>query len=550
MKNQIIQGDCLEELKKLPKNSIDLIVTDPPFGIGFMGKAWDTFKPTAVKNATEKSSRKKSYLNPKRSKEARSGASPSFEASRYDRSKKASQLFQDFIYQASIECLRVLKPGAFMFMCMTPRQDSLSRAMIGIEEAGFNTGFTSMYWAYASGFPKASNIGKMVDKRNDKPRRSIELEKYLTKQIKKKYKSHHKLAKEMNVYESLIRHWIGKAGTQFLIPPKKQYDILKEKLGLDNRFDKLIEWEEAKREIIGKAKHKTLKEIPLPGADCSKENRILRDITIPQTKQAKKLEGSYGGFQPKPAVEVIIVAMKPRTEKTYVDQALKNGKGITWLDDCRIPTEEEITNHSRSAKSAISKGKYGNSKAQETHQTDGQKIGRFPANLLVSDDVLNDGKVKKTHGGGKQTQSQWVGGDMRKIGQYDSGSFSRYFDLDKWARFLIVPKASKSEKNKGLEGRIEKQVTDGRKKAPDIAFQRGETLRKNIHPTVKPIKLMAYLITLGSRQGDIVLDPFAGSFTTCIAAKLLKRKYIGIEKEAEYVKIGKARLDATPEPLL
>ncbi len=52
--NQIIKGDCLEELKKLPENSIDLIATDPPFGIGFMGKEWDTFKPESIDKAMEK----------------------------------------------------------------------------------------------------------------------------------------------------------------------------------------------------------------------------------------------------------------------------------------------------------------------------------------------------------------------------------------------------------------------------------------------------------------------------------------------------------------
>ena len=60
---------------------------------------------------------------------------------------------------------------------------------------------------------------------------------------------------------------------------------------------------------------------------------------------------------------------------------------------------------------------------------------------------------------------------------------------------------------------------------------------------------MSYLITLGSRKDDLILDPFVGSGTTCIAAKLLKRKYLGIEKNKEYSEIAKARLDATPTPL-
>lgn len=67
---------------------------------------------------------------------------------------------------------------------------------------------------------------------------------------------------------------------------------------------------------------------------------------------------------------------------------------------------------------------------------------------------------------------------------------------------------------------------------------------KNIHPTVKPIKLMSYLIMLGSRKGDIILDPFIGSGTTAIACKLLNRKYLGFEISKEYVEIANARLNA------
>lgn len=66
----------------------------------------------------------------------------------------------------------------------------------------------------------------------------------------------------------------------------------------------------------------------------------------------------------------------------------------------------------------------------------------------------------------------------------------------------------------------------------------------NINPCVKSLRLMSYLITLVSRPGDIVLDPFSGSFTTCIAADRMGRRWIGIEKDLEYVKIGKARLKA------
>ena len=129
----------------------------------------------------------------------------------------------------------------------------------------------------------------------------------------------------------------------------------------------------------------------------------------------------------------------------------------------------------------------------------------------------------------------------------DSGSYSRYFDLDKWFDttfpFLAIPKASTSEKNKGLDKWISK-VNDGRTTPIDNPFQRGETVRKNIHPTVKPLKLMSWLVALLTRPQDIVLDPFCGSGTTCLAAKMLKRNYIGVELNKEYIEIAEKRLGA------
>ena len=103
----------------------------------------------------------------------------------------------------------------------------------------------------------------------------------------------------------------------------------------------------------------------------------------------------------------------------------------------------------------------------------------------------------------------------------------------------------------GLEGFEEKKVSYGRKKEADIAYQRGKTLRSNSHPTVKPLKLMEYLCLLTKTPtGGKVLDPFAGSGTTGIAAKKTGRDFIGIEKEKEYVEIAEARIKAQQEPLL
>ena len=322
------------------------------------------------------------------------------------------------------ECLRVLKPGAFAAVMSSPRQDVLSRMIVNLEDAGFNTRFTSIYWTYASGFPKAMNVGKRL-----------------------------------------------------------------------NQFD-----------------------------------------------------GAHAGFQPKPAVEVILMVMKPLSEKTFVDQALSNGKGVTWLDSCRIPFESERDVFESHNATGLGKDKFFYDGECSVITKAPHSNGRFPANLLVSDDVLNDGIVRKSSG---STWSKWARDNDKKpfepkhgwnnhnmlnigVGVNDSGSYSRYFDLDKWFDttfpFLAVPKASSSEKNKGLD----KWIHDGSNEQ--------QQSKKNIHPTVKPLKLMSWLVTLLTRPNETVLDPFCGSGTTLLAAQMLKRNWIGIELNKEYVELAEARL--------
>lgn len=553
---KIIQGDCLKVMRDMDDNSIDLIVTDPPYGYSFMGKDWDK-------------------------------AVPSVE-----------------IWQ---ECLRVLKPGAFCMVMSAPRSDVQMHMIQNLTEAGFRLDFTPIYWTYASGFPKAGNIGKMVDKRLGVEREVI------GKRTDGRY---------ANSFQDGNGH--------FVTHNKEQ--------GIKGNVEKIGE------------------------------------ITAPASDQAKALDRSYAGFQPKPAVEVIIVAMKPLSEKTFVDQALKNGKGITWLDDGRIPSNDK--------EGGSGHINFAQQHAERTDEHEQRSLdrkaqateGRFPANLLVSDDVLNDGRVTKSTGGKRGTNSmakqgygyKAIGTGAGQGGLGDSGSYSRYFDLDRWAStlpFLIVPKASKREKNEGLNGfncaTIEvckddntervtsllkdilesipslsivesglrltvqspvdtmsttltmiSQITDlktytslmqsptresmrvalskmtpGTSPAKSVESTRESTRttgtsqeraglvtadasnailellltlkekeswkpRSSTHPTVKPIRLMSYLITLGSRPGDTILDPFCGSGTTIVAAKKLGRNGIGIEREAEYVEIAKARLDSDKQEVL
>jgi len=150
----------------------------------------------------------------------------------------------------------------------------------------------------------------------------------------------------------------------------------------------------------------------------------------------------------------------------------------------------------------------------------------------------------------------------------ENTNFSRFFSLDSWWAeklkelpesvqrtfpFLVVPKAGKKEKNLGCEG-LEAGRHDYRPNDPDENTIRtrlhGSTKKVNYHPTVKPLKLMCYLITLGSRPGDLVADFFAGTCTTAMAAKMLGRDWLMIEISEEWCQIGKRRVDATGARLI
>ena len=255
----LLLGDSKDVLKQIKDGSIDLLATDPPFGLSFLGKNWDKVLPDVD------------------------------------------------IWK---ECYRVLKPGAFIAVMSSPRSDLLYRMIKDLEDAGFDMSFSPILWTYHTGFPKASDTKKMIEKRGE---------------------------------------------------------------------------------------------------------------------NGDKYEGSKLGFQPKPAVEHIIIGMKPHGQKSYIDNVLN--------------------------------------------------FEALPDN------------IKMTY------------------------------------PFLQVPKPAKKEKDLG-------------------------TKIKNHHPTSKPVKLMSYIITLFTREGDWVLDPFLGSGTTGVASKLIGRNFVGIEREQEYMDIAQERCEVDSKELI
>lgn len=232
-----------------------------------------------------------------------------------------------------------------------------------------------------------------------------------------------------------------------------------------------------------------------------------RDISKEMPEKQKQMWDGWN-IALKPAHEPIIMARKPIEEKTIAQNVMKYGTGAINIEDTRIG-----------------------------------ESGRWPSNVLLDEEaarILDEQAGERTSG--KIDRDSGSETTKNVFSKYEKRSLVSYGDTGKASRFFYCAKPSTKERNAGLEHRATKNVNDGRKTSIDNPYQRGDTERLNIHPTVKPIKLMEYLITLITPKGGIVLDPFSGSGTTLIAAKNLGFDYLGIEMNPEYIEIANDRI--------
>jgi len=184
------------------------------------------------------------------------------------------------------------------------------------------------------------------------------------------------------------------------------------------------------------------------------------------------------------------------------------------------------------------------------------QLGRFPANLIHdnSEEVRecfpetksSKGSFKAEDYEEHETSTNFTRGDFK--GRGDSGNASRFFKS-----ILYYPKASKSERNKGMDSLEAKPMYKGDGSAQSLEIfgltDGGREDRKNNHPTVKPVALMEYLIKMITPKGGIVLEPFAGSGSTLVAAKENGFGFIGIELTEDYIPIIEARTGVKAEKI-
>lgn len=154
----IRRGDLFDVLPTLAAESVDACVTDGPYGIGFMGREWDTFKPDRIKSAAQMKQRKDPALLADQPNVRGRKRSPALSPSQiaYDFSPRGLAGFQAFTARWAAEVFRVLKPGGYIVSCGAPR--SYHRMTCGLEDAGFVVR-DSLVWIFGSGFPKSSNQG-------------------------------------------------------------------------------------------------------------------------------------------------------------------------------------------------------------------------------------------------------------------------------------------------------------------------------------------------------------------------------------------------------
>jgi hypothetical protein len=431
------------------------------------------------------------------------------------------------------------------------------RIAVAIEDAGFDVR-DSIAWLYGSGFPKSLDISKAIDKNNG---REINECYALGRHIRERREALSLSRAEVNSwfgYKAGIQHWESQEPNNAQSPTQADYIALKQKLGLSNEFDNYVARVEAEREVIG------VKKSAMAGWAMDGSTKFVdRDVTAPATDEAKKWQG--WGTALKPAFEPIVVARKPLVG-TVAANVLLWGVGGLNIDGSRIGTEQrDVT---------VTEKGFGSNFMDDGWQPSGNSYeksvtGRWPANIILDEytaGLLDEQSgIKDIKGGTFEYVSPHIPSET--VASFSQGmtgyrKFTVQPEVGGASRFFYVAKASKKDRNEGLEDLEGKEigakgnglgrtcatcsasVLDGCECA-DRTFV--NPTRQNFHPTVKPTALMEYLVKLVTPPGGTVLDPFTGSGSTGKAALLNGFKFIGIELTEDYLPIIEGRLKHAAE---
>jgi DNA modification methylase len=495
----VLIGDCRERMAAMPEASVDAIICDPPYGLEFMGKDWDSFggeawrsgagftkpglgdRPTAwpsFGNGDSANATCATCGGRMRGAKKCGCEHPDWrvkgQALEERGNGKAEQMraFQSWCEAWAVEALRVLKPGGHLLAFGGTR--TYHRMACAIEDAGFEVR-DCLAWLYGSGFPKSLDVSKAIDKA---------------------------------------------AGAAREVVGRSPWDA---------------------RKPNGSAGVSSVGLSAAPGGG---------DITAPATPEAEAWQG--WGTALKPAYEPVIVARKPLVG-TVAANVLAHGTGALNIDATRIEHDGSgVWGDTQHPENHVAKpGSDGTTMGTGWHRPGASlrhDAGRWPANVILAAEAAaildaQTGELKAPRSNGRTGQPQATcygdrGADEQRPGRADDGGASRFF---------YCAKASRRERNAGLDGFSEKMPHDdaGHKHADGRAWDvpgSHSKPRANHHPTVKPVDVMRWLCRLVTPPGGVILDPFTGSGTTGIAALLEGFHFIGIEQDADYAAIAEARI--------
>lgn len=368
----LYHGDSLEVLRELPAGSVDAVVTDPPYGISFMGKQWD--------QPGEYGSKRKNGTPAVHAREAGRdraavGDTGAMDAGRYDLSPHAMRNFQRWVEAWSGECLRVLKPGGHLLAFGGSR--TWHRLAGGIEDAGFELR-DSIAWLYGSGFPKSRDVsaqmqGYLSGERPVDAGPPVEVytvTAYL-REARDRAGWTNRQIDELFGTNGMSGHWVSR-GSQPAVPSVRQWAVLKDRLGMGDDVDELVE-------------RLASTERPEDWGQGSGES-FLESL-----RKDGRFESAGGwGTALKPAFEPVVVARKPVESSTTRNVAVY-GTGALNVDGCRVPmtaedrAEAEAKNaHARFGTEAGQNAVYGDYSTTEVRDYDGSR-GRWPTNVLLDD---------------------------------------------------------------------------------------------------------------------------------------------------------------------
>lgn len=323
---EVRHGDCRDVMRSLEPESVDAIVSDPPYGLSFMGKEWDHGVPGV---------------------------------------------------EFWTEALRVAKPGAHLVAFGGTR--TYHRLAVAIEDAGWEVR-DCLSWLYGSGFPKSLAVDKAIDKVNGETDRLHRFTAWM--------RTTGVTASQVNAATGTFMgsHYLT-AGSQPAIPTPELWTKLRPLCGeVPEWVDKLVERIAAEREVVGwrvgvdTTKQSIACSVSAQGLDTSTRRKF--DITAPSTDAAKRWHG--WGTALKPAWEPIILARKPLVG-TVAANVTQYGTGGINVDGCRLEalTPDEVARSGRSTNGSV----YGEYQSVDWKRDRKAHPGRWPANVCLDEDA-------------------------------------------------------------------------------------------------------------------------------------------------------------------